>query len=136
MLGAVRDKLSEFPVLQDTFCPGGPGMGENRETLRKKIRLTQTEEEIKELLSKISGAGDVLMKYIDEKISKLDAERNALLEEIRMETPPDAADKKKQVTNHAKLWETLPLEEKQAVADILIRVIRIADGRMEIIWRI
>ncbi len=136
MLGAVRDKLSEFPVLQDTFCPGGPGMGENRETLRKKIRLTQTEEEIKELLSKISGAGDVLMKYIDEKISKLDAERNALLEEIRMETPPDAADKKKQVTNHAKLWEALPLEEKQAVADILIRVIRIADGRMEIIWRI
>lgn len=35
--------------------------------MTKKIRLTQIEEEIDELLSKVSGASGVLMKYIDEK---------------------------------------------------------------------
>ncbi len=65
MLGAIKKRLSEFQKLScitDT--------GEVQKNMTKKIRLTQIEEEIEELLSKVFGASGVLMKYIDEKVSK------------------------------------------------------------------
>ncbi len=42
----------------------------------------------------------------------------------------------KQITNHVKTWETLSFEDRQAVVDTLIKVIRIADGNIEITWNI
>ena len=72
MLGAIKERLSEFQklsCLSDT--------GEEQTNMTKKIRLTQIEEEIEELLSKVSGVSGVLMKYIDEKVTELDAERKA-----------------------------------------------------------
>ena len=131
MLGAIKERLSEFQKLScvtDT--------GEAQRNMTKKIRLTQIEEEIDELLSKVSGASGVLMKYIDEKVSELDTERKALQEEIVTANVTDAEGKLKQITNHVKTWETLSFEDKQAVVDTLIKVIRIADGNIEITWNI
>ena len=62
MLSAIKDRLSEFQKLS---CISDTG--EEQKNMTKKIRLTQIEEEIEELLSKVSGASGVLMKYIDEK---------------------------------------------------------------------
>ena len=104
--------------------------------MTKKIRLTQIEEEIEELLSKVSGASGVLMKYIDEKVSELDAERKALLEEVVTANVTDTEGRPKQITNHVKAWETFSFEDRQAVVDTLIKVIRIADGNIEITWNI
>ena len=104
--------------------------------MTKKIRLTQIEEEIEELLSKVSGASGVLMKYIDEKVSKLDAERKTLQEEIVTANVTDTGGRLKQITNHVKTWETLSFEDRQAVVNTLIKVIRIADGNIKITWNI
>ena len=104
--------------------------------MTKKIRLTQIEEEIEELLSKVSGASGVLMKYIDEKVSELDAERKALQEEIVMTNVAETEGRLKQITNHVNAWETLSFEDRQAVVHTLIKVIRIADGNIEITWNI
>ena len=104
--------------------------------MTKKIRLTQIEEEIEELLSKVPRASGVLMKYIDEKVSELDAERKALQEEIITANVTDTEGRLKQITNHVKTWETLSFEDRQAVVDTLIKVIRIADGNIEITWNI
>ena len=104
--------------------------------MTKKIRLTQIEEEIEELLSKVSGASGVLMKYIDEKISELDAERKVLQEEIITAKVTDTKGRLKQITNHVKTWETLSFNDRQAVVDTPIKVIRIADGNIEITWNI
>lgn len=131
MLGAVKDRLSEFQKLSwisDT--------GEEQKHMTKKIRLTQIEEEIGELLSKVSGASGILMKYIDEKISDLDAERKALQEEIVTASVTDTEGRLKQITSHVKAWETLSFEDRQAVVDTLLKVIRIADGNIEITWNI
>lgn len=131
MLGAVKDRLSEFQKLSwisDT--------GEEQKHMTKKIRLTQIEEEIGELLFKVSGASGVLMKYIDEKISELDAERKALQEEIVTASVTDTEGRLKQITSHVKAWETLSFEDRQAVVDTLLKVIRIADGNIEITWNI
>ena len=99
-------------------------------------RLTQIEEEIEVLLSKVSGAIGVLMKYIDEKISELDTERKALQKEIVTANVTDTEGRLKQIINHVKAWETLSFEDRQAVVDTLVKVIRIVDGNIEITWNI
>ena len=134
MLGAIKERLSEFSALKESLLSCLSDTGEKQTNMTKKIRLTQIEEEIEELLSKVSGASGVLMKYIDEKVSELDAERKALLEE--MENVTDTEGRLKQITNHVKAWETFSFEDRQAVVDTLIKVIRIADGNIEITWNI
>lgn len=142
MLGAIKDRLSEFSALKEglIFCisdTGEKGMPAfPQKNMAKKIRLTQIEEEIEALLSKVSGASGVLMKYINEKISELDAERKSLQEEIVTANVTDTEGRLKQITNHVKAWETLSFEDRQAVVDTLIKVIRIADGNIEITWNI
>ena len=98
--------------------------------------MTQIDEEINELLDKVAGANNVLMKYINDKIAELDAARQTLQEELLAETVTDTTGKVKQITNHAGKWDSLSFEDKQAVVDTLIKVIRIANGNIEITWRI
>ncbi len=147
MFDVIRERLSEFSALKETVfgenriaCISGTekeGMQVmSKKHIPKKIRLTQIEEEIEELLSKVSGASNVLMKYIDEKVSKLDAERKNLQEEIVTANTTDTEGRLKQITNHVKIWETLSFEDRQSVVDTLIKVIRIADGHIEITWNI
>lgn len=131
MFGAIKKRLSEF---QNLSCI--TDTKENQENTTKKIRLTQLEEEIKELLSKISGANNVLIKYIDKKISELDAERKTLQKEIVMVNITETKGKLKQITNPVETWETLSLEDRQMVIDTFIKIIKIADGNMEITWNI
>ncbi|MBD5465819.1 MAG: recombinase family protein, partial [Lachnospiraceae bacterium] len=137
MLGAIKERLSGFQKLSCATDTGENGMQAfHQKNMTKKIRLTQIEEEIEELLSKVSGASGVLMKYIDEKVSELDIERKALQEEIVTANVTDTEGRIKQITNHVKAWETLSFEDRQAVVDTLIKVIRIADGNIEITWNI
>lgn len=142
MLEAIKEKLAEFSSLKEGLLSGISGTEEKgmqvfyQKHMTKKIRLTQIEEAIEELLSKVPGASGVLMKYIDEKISELDAERKALQEEIVTANVTDTEGRLRQITNHVKTWETLSFEDRQAVVDTLIKVIRIADGNLEITWNI
>ena len=142
MLGAIKDRLSEFSVLKEGLISCISDTGEKgmqafpQKHMTKKIRLTQIEEEIEDLLSKVSGAGSDLMKYIDEKISELDVERKSLQEEIVTANVTDTEGRLKQITNHVKTWETLSFEDRQAVVDTLIKVIQIADGNIEVTWNI
>ncbi|MDF2801138.1 MAG: hypothetical protein K0S61_1041 [Anaerocolumna sp.] len=53
-----------------------------RKEIQEKIRLSRLEDEIKQLLEKVSNANDVLMKYINEKIVLLDTKKNELKKEI------------------------------------------------------
>jgi DNA invertase Pin-like site-specific DNA recombinase len=136
ILNAVSKRLSEFPVLQENISPSISDMANAQTNMTKKIRLTQIEEEIEELLSKVSGAGSILIKYIDEKVSELDAQRKFLQQELVTEGSADTKQKPAQITGHVKTWETLSFEDRQAVVDILIKVIRIADGNLEITWNL
>ena len=131
MFKAIQTKLSEFKELSAVAEENV-----SRQSTEKKIRLTQIDEEINELLSKVAGANNVLMKYINDKIAELDAARQALQEELLAETVTDTTGKIKQITNHVDKWDSLSFEDKQAVVDTLIKVIRIANGNIEITWRI
>ena len=136
MLSAIKERLSEFSVLKEILPSYATAFSGESKNIHKKIRLTQIEEEIEDLLSKVSETSDVLIKYIDQKVSALDTERKTLLEEIATANATGTENKIKQITNHVTAWETLSFEGRQAVADTLIEVIRIADGSMKIIWNI
>ena len=136
MIAAISEKLSEFSALKEDFLSYVTDREEAQTNLTKKGRLTQIQKEIDDLLSKVSGASGVLMKYIDEKVSELDTEQKALQEEIARANVTGTKCRLKQITSHVKAWETLSFEGRQAVVDTLIKVIRIADGKMEITWNI
>lgn len=131
MWGAIRTKLSEF----GTLCAMADAR-ENASQQKKKIRLTQIDEEIDELLTKVAGADNVLMKYLGDRIAELDAARQLLQEELSAETAAGTAGRTKQITDHADKWDDLSFGDKQSVVDTLVRVIRIANGSIEITWRI
>ena len=111
MLKAIREKLSEFKKLSD-------------------------EEEINDLLSKVGSANAILMKYINDKVSELDTERQTLQEEIISLTCTHTENKMGQITDHVKKWDNISFEDKQAVVDALIKVIKVANGNIEITWKI
>ncbi|WP_337604257.1 recombinase family protein, partial [Anaerotignum lactatifermentans] len=131
MLNAIRDKLSEFKKLSDEK--------ENQSTpkvSKNKIRLAQIDEEIGDLLSKVGSANSILMKYINDKVSELDTERQTLQEEIVSLTCSKTESKMGQITDHVKKWQDISFEDKQAVVDALIKVIKVANGNIEITWKI
>ena len=131
MLKAIREKLSEFKKLSDEE--------ENKsvpKVSKNKIRLTQIDEEINDLLSKVGSANAILMKYINDKVSELDTERQTLQEEIISLTCTHTENKMGQITDHVKKWDNISFEDKQAVVDALIKVIKVANGNIEITWKI
>ena len=77
-----------------------------------------------------------MIKYINDKVSELDTERQTLQEEYVSLTNAKTGDKMGQITDHVKKWDNISFEDKQAVVDALIKVIKIANGNIEITWKI
>lgn len=123
----VEEELSRFPALS---------MEEKGAALRQddgtRMRLIQVGEEIQALLEKVPEADEVLMGYINEKIGKLDAERGRLQGKMQAVY----ADEKMQIKDHVRMWGEVSFEDRREIIDILIETIRIADGQMEIRWRV
>ena len=131
MLSAIRDKLAEFQKLS------GEGGREIAPVIsQNKTRLTQISEEIEDLLAKVANANSILMQYINNKVAELDSERRRLETETAALACAKTESTIGQITDHAAQWERVSFEDRQAVADILIQVIRIANGNIEITWRI
>ncbi len=124
---AVGQELSEYPVL---YMEENGGTSQQEDGMR--MRLIRVGEEIRALIEKVTDADEVLMGYISEKIRELDAERGRLQEEINAVS----ADKKLQITEHARMWGEVSFEDRREILDILIETIRIADGQMKICWRV
>lgn len=131
MLGAIRKKLSEFKKLT-----AKQDKKNNPKLNADKIKMSQIDNEIDDLLSKVVGANEILMEYINKKIAELDKQKKELQEDILMLTHSNTADKFNEISNHIDTWDKLSFEDKQAVVDTLIKVIYISDGKIEIIWNI
>lgn len=131
MLNAIRAKLSEFKTLsQKKKKQINPKINKN------KIRMSEIENEINDLLSKVVEANTVLMQYINDRVVSLDAEYKKLQEEnISLSCNQD-----KQnfdiISSHVQDWDSISFGDKQSVVNALIKVIHIADGKIEIMWNI
>ena len=76
------------------------------------------------------------MEYINNKVEALDEERRQLQEEILNLTHQPDNSSLNVISNHVEKWEETSFEDKQAVVDALIKVITIADGKINITWNI
>ena len=82
------------------------------------------------------GAVQCDVSSINDKVSELDTERQTLQEEIVSLTCSKTESKMGQITDHVKKWQDISFEDKQAVVDALIKVIKVANGNIEITWKI
>lgn len=98
-----------------------------------RIRLAEIEREIEQLLCKVSGANDILLAYINSRVAQLDEERHQLQTEAERLAHQEGA---AVICNPAQLWTKASFAQKQAVADALIEIIKVADGEIEIVWKI
>ena len=131
MLNAIRNKLSEFKTLsQKKKKQINPKINKN------KIRMSEIENEINDLLSKVVGANAVLMQYINEHVESLDTERKKLQEENISLTCNQDKQNFDVISSHVQDWDNISFEDKQSVVNALIKVIHIADGKIEIMWNI
>lgn len=131
ILDTIRGKLSEFKNLS---CK--KGNEETPEICKNKLHLAEIDEEIHDLLSKVGSANSVLITYINDKISELDTKRRNLQEEITSLTCSDTGYWPGSISNPAKIWDDVTFEDRQAIVDIFIQTIKIANGTIEIIWKI
>jgi hypothetical protein len=99
-----------------------------------KIQLVKIDESIESLVSKVSMANSTLMKYINENIEKLDAEKRELLEKIN-----SSISKKRKVSVPIQSlieaingWGSMPMERKKAVAKEFIKAVYITDECVKI----
>ncbi len=131
MAQAICAKLSEFRKLSAAETE----KEETRRDKEKEMCLAKIEEEIDGLLLKVADANDTLIKYINGRIEGLEAEKTKLEEEMALEEEKRGRNGW-EIEAPEKLWEQLSFEDRQAVTDVLIEKVRIAEGRAEIVWRI
>lgn len=105
----------------------------DRKCNEHRIRLAEIEREIEQLLCKVSGANDILLAYINSRVAQLDEERRQLQTEAERLAHQEGA---AVICNPAQLWTKASFAQKQAVADALIEIIKVADGEIEIVWKI
>lgn len=105
----------------------------NRKRNEHRIRLAEIEREIEQLLCKVSGANDILLAYINSRVGQLDEERRQLQTEAERLAHQEGT---AAICNPAQLWTKASFAQKQAVADALIEIIKVADGEIEIVWKI
>ena len=105
----------------------------DRKCNEHRIRLAEIEREIEQLLCKVSGANDILLAYINSRVAQLDEERHQLQTEAERLAHQEGA---AVICNPAQLWTKAGFAQKQAVADALIEIIKVADGEIEIVWKI
>ena len=131
MLNAIRDKLGEFGTLSQK-----KEKRINPKINRNKIRMSEIDNEVNDLLSKLGGANEVLMQYINERVESLDAERKKLQEENISLTCNRDKQNFDVISSHVRDWDNISFGDKQSVVNALIKVIHIADGKIEIKWNI
>lgn len=130
MEGVVKEELAGF---SGVYLVDGRAV--QRRDDEKEMRLVQIGEEIDALLVRVAEADGVLLRYINERIVGLEAEKYRVQEEMEAEDVA-AAEREGRYMDLAGMWDRVSFEDRRAVAEVLLKGICIADGKIEIIWRI
>ena len=105
------------------------------ETNELKIQINKIDEEIESLLNKISDANDIVMKYINDKISKLDEERSIINKKLQHKKIDNTFEDLKELFINAN-FEDLDFERKKEIARLLIDKIIIKNEEVVIRFKV
>lgn len=101
------------------------------------VRIEALQTEINQLMAKVAQANDVLLKYINERITALNDEiSDCRFEKSKLKRSAKADAKQVQsVSEQLGKWDDLSFDEKRSVLDVLISEIRLTDGNIDIVWK-
>ena len=127
---AIQKALGEFRFLTGENMYRNPCINEN------KIRIAEIEEEIRNLISQIGRGSQAVTEHLSSRIELLDTEKHRLMQKnLTLLNSPDPGSGH-YITAHTEIWKKMNFEDRKTVADILIREITAADGKISIFWKI
>lgn len=114
---------------------------ENRtdpEIFELNTRIAQIEAEIETATAKAMEASGALIKYLSDKVTKLDEERSTCVSRLNELQAAAAANQcdVAEITNFISKWDDLTLQDKILVVDALIDKIMLSETEMTIKWKI
>lgn len=133
ILSEMIDHLREFETLSTP-----KKQLENPKIHEINVKIEQISEEIDKLLVKVADADNVLMDYIQKRINELDAQATAYRQELSQLSPLENRAKcdVAELKNYMEHWNELDFDDKRAVVDQLIVVIKADGDGCEITWKI
>ena len=133
ILSEMKKKVEQFDVLN-----APPQMQNNPRIQELGAQIEQIEAEIEKLLDRVSEADSVLMGYINRKVSELHNQSSELKREMNELEQANIQPKLnvKQIRNCMQHWEKLEFDDKRAVVDQLIAVIKATENTCEITWKV
>ena len=101
-----------------------------------KIQLKTVQDEIENLISKISMANEKVMKYINEKVDELEQKKFSIqnhLNKIEANNFESVSDDiiKSILTD----WESLSFADKKRIANIFIEKVNVYDDKLDIVYK-
>ncbi len=130
VLKEMQKKLAEFKMLSHQKIESY-----NMQVVKQKSRINAIDREISLLLDKITAANETVMKYINNRIAELEAEKKELYLKItkRSNNSKNSIEK---ISDYMAHWKELSIGDKIAVVDSLIESIHASKNRIEIKWKI
>lgn len=110
---------------------------EDLEANKIKLQIIDIDNQIDNLLNQLASASEVVMKYVNKKITELDNMKNTLNEEMKRltsgSTEVRSAD---DALQYIERWHKLGMDEKKNVCGFFIKRILIKDDEIIIYWKL
>ena len=121
VLNAMREHIAEFEVAKNSR--------ESRSSEAEKIKaeLLRIETDTKKLIDRLVDADDVLFGYIQNKISELHAKKNEYEKQLLLIERRVKKIDTKPLIEPLNRWNELSMEEKNALAKVMINRVDITD---------
>lgn len=101
-----------------------------------KIKISNIQVRISSLLSKVENSNSILMKYINKEIKRLDREKIKLEKKILSLCSEYDTSRKIFIYKYLEKWEIISFEDKSLILDTLIKVVKINNNQIDIVWNI
>lgn len=124
----IRGKLREVELLTPANDNSIPLVNEN------KAKISQIDTQIAMLVDKVIDADGPLMKYISEKVSALERERDHLLAKNLSLSQSSSNNPLPLIHDHVKRWDETSFDDRKMVADVLIQKVLIDTDNIDILW--
>lgn len=132
VLGQMMEHLKLFETLSD------PQKRLEDPKIREiSLKIEQTTGEIEKLLDKVANADGVLIDYINKRVQTLDAQVSVYRQQLSELSPLENREKYNitELRDYMRHWEDLSNDDKRAVVDQLIVMIRATKNTCDITWK-
>lgn len=133
VLSEMVEHLKQFETLSNPQT-----LQENPKIHEINVKIEQITTEIDKLLDKVANADGVLMDYINKRVTELDAQANVYRQQLSELSPLENQAKCNvaELRDYMQHWDELSYDDKRAVVDQLIVVIKATENSCEITWKI